>query len=475
MGILWKNNLAYCFFYLHSWEDLVIIPCAKRLVPIVTGLSFLRPALTTIQFDNLTLITTALIVGGTFSISAIHRMWLKEKAISTISHFLSDAKFYTPEMEILYAKRVLQAYQISEGFFIIDDTMQHHSMFCKWIHGVFVLFDHALKTNLKAICIVFLYYSDGVLVKFPITFRIYYKSTGKTMPWQRGRTFACKTKYELAIAMLEWALQMGFPKAVVLADSWYGIEPFIEGLKRINLSYVLEIKCSLKIKTACKEPKRTPKGKLAKNQFELTELPNFFKSVRTVSKCGLAHDLETGQEDKILYHLKVATLQLNAFTGKHRIAESVDPVKGTRKYLISDQLNWDPIKMVSAYSQRWVIEEFFRNAKQLADMEGVSIRSEQGVTLALCLVSWIDFLLHFENYEQSTAGELSKESLTIPSIVRQWQFENFKALIQRVQDDETFVEKWIQVQSQQMYRKRKKRKPLILLDQNNEEPIAKAA
>ena len=108
-------------------------------------------------------------------------------------------------------------------------------------------------------------------------------------------------------------------------------------------------------------------------------------------------------------------------------------------------------------------------------MEGVSIRSEQGVTLALCLVSWIDFLLHFENYEQSTAGELSKESLTIPSIVRQWQFENLKALIQRVQDDETFVEKWIQVQSQQMYRKRKKRKPLILLDQNNEEPIEIAA
>ena len=75
-------------------------------------------------------------------------------------------------MEILYAKRALEVYKISDGFFIIDDTMQHHSMFCKWIHGVFVLFDHALKTNLKAICNVFLYYSDGALVKFPITFSI---------------------------------------------------------------------------------------------------------------------------------------------------------------------------------------------------------------------------------------------------------------------------------------------------------------
>ena len=44
--------------------------------------------------------------------------------------------------------------------------MKHHTKFCKWIHGVFVLFDHAFGTNLKATCIVFLYYSDGNLIKF---------------------------------------------------------------------------------------------------------------------------------------------------------------------------------------------------------------------------------------------------------------------------------------------------------------------
>lgn len=451
------------------------IVCAKRLLPIVTGLSFLKPALTAIQFDNLTLIATAIVVGGSFSISMIHRLWLKEKAVSTLSHFLSDAKFYTPQMEMLYAKRALEVYKISSGFFIIDDTMQHHSMFCRWIHGVFVLFDHALKTNLKAICIVFLYYSDGGLVKFPITFRIYYKGTGKPMAWQRGRKFECQTKYELAISMLEWALQMGFPKAIVLADSWYGIEPFLRELKRIELGYVVEIKSSLKVKAPSKQPKFTSKGRLAKNQFELSAMPEFFQSVEPVARCGLEQDLETGQPAKVLYHLKIATVQLNAFGGKHRVVESIDPIRGTRKYFASDQLNWDAIKMVSAYSQRWVIEEFFRNAKQLADMEGVSIRSEQGVTLALCLVSWIDFLLHFENYEQSTAEDLPKESLTIPSIVRQWQYENLKAFIQKVQEDETFVTRWLQVQEHELRRKRKKRKPLVILDEDNTELMGNTA
>ena len=137
------------------------IPCADRLPVIVCGLSFLKPALTNSQFYNLTLIATALILGAKFSLTEIHRMWLAEKAISTFSHFLSDAKFCTNEMLDLYALHVIAVYKPENGFFIIDDTMKHHTKFCKWIHGVFVLFDHALNTKLKAACIVFLYLSDG--------------------------------------------------------------------------------------------------------------------------------------------------------------------------------------------------------------------------------------------------------------------------------------------------------------------------
>jgi|GEM_PF-6889033 len=60
------------------------------------------------------------------------------------------------------------------------------------------------------------------------------------------------------------------------------------------------------------------------------------------------------------------------------------------------------------------------------------------VTLALCLVSWIDFLLHLENNKRGTAGELSRESLTIPSIVRQAQYDNLEAFVDRVQRDKNF-------------------------------------
>jgi hypothetical protein len=442
------------------------MPCAKRLSFIVCGFSFLQPALTNIQFDNLTMIGTALVLGSRFCLSEISRMWLAEKGVSALSFFMSDAKFSIQEMQLLYLRQALKVYSIKEGYFIIDDTMEHHSSFCKFIHGVCILFDHALNTNLKVICIVVLYYSDGIFIKFPIGFRIFYKSEGKPMPWQYGKKFIYKAKYELAVEMIAWALQIGFPKAIVLADSWYGIDPFIIKLRELRLSYVIEVKSSYNVKVRCKDPKLTPKGRLSKNQFDLFKLPEFFESIVNIVKCGFGHNIETGQEEKVIYHLKVATVLLNAISGKHRIVASFDPVKQTSKYLLTNELTWDPTKIVSVYSNRWVIEEFFRNAKQLLDMEGVTIRSEQGVTLALCLVFWIDFLLHFENYKQGTAGELTKESITIPSIVRKAEYENLEALVMKIKNDEKFLERWFEVEKKNLVRKRKKRKDLIVIGES---------
>jgi len=340
--------------------------------------------------------------------------------------------------------------------------MQHHTKFCKWIHGVFVLFDHAIGTNLKSKCIVFLYYSDGAKIKFPIAFRIFYKENGKRK-WESYKKFAHKPKYTLGLEMLEWALKEGFPPGVVLADSWFGIEPFIKGLRKLKLKFILEVRSSNNVRASCKEPKLTPTGRLSKHQYDLMSLSEFFKTICEIAQCGF-DTTKGGKEEKVLYNCKVATVRLNAVSGKHRVVESMDVKSGTFKYLISDQLTWEAVKMVKIYSFRWVIEEFFRNAKQLSDMEGATIRSEQGVTLALCLVSWIDFLLHLENYKQCTAGKLPQDSLTIPSIVRRAKYENLTAFIKKVQTDREFVEKWLKVEEERIDRKRKEQHDLIELD-----------
>jgi len=73
------------------------MPCAQPIAFLVSGLSFLQPALTTIQFNNMLMVATALVLGSGFNLSRINQMWLKRKAISTLSYFLSDAKISPQE------------------------------------------------------------------------------------------------------------------------------------------------------------------------------------------------------------------------------------------------------------------------------------------------------------------------------------------------------------------------------------------
>ena len=150
------------------------IPCAKELPFIISGLSFLQPAMTNIQFQNLTLIATALIPGAKFNLTQISIMWLKDKSVSALSEFLSDAKISTYEMQQLYLMNVLHKYKIKRGYFIIDDTMNHHTKLCRWIHGASILSDHVTNNNQNTTCVVFLYQSNGGSKKcFIHDFRVY--------------------------------------------------------------------------------------------------------------------------------------------------------------------------------------------------------------------------------------------------------------------------------------------------------------
>ncbi len=62
------------------------------------------------------------------------------------------------------------------------------------------------------------------------------------MPWQSREEYVCKKKYKLAIEMIEQAMEKGFPGCTVLADLWFGVDPFVKELRCLKLNYVLEIK-----------------------------------------------------------------------------------------------------------------------------------------------------------------------------------------------------------------------------------------
>ena len=102
--------------------------------------------------------------------------------------------------------------------------------------------------------------------------------------------------------------------------------------------------CCLFVKLPCTSQKLTLTGRLAKHQFELKLLPEYFQSIYNFIHCGFDRDLETGKPQRTLYHAKIATVRLNGFPGKQREVQSLDPAKGTTESLITNQLYFEAAK-----------------------------------------------------------------------------------------------------------------------------------
>jgi hypothetical protein len=100
------------------------IPCAKPLPFLIAELFFLKPELTNIQLDNMLLVATALVLSSGFNLTRISRLWLEEKVVGTLSYFLSDAKFYVPELQLLYSKRIPKMYKLKPSRYLVDKVQK---------------------------------------------------------------------------------------------------------------------------------------------------------------------------------------------------------------------------------------------------------------------------------------------------------------------------------------------------------------
>ena len=255
-----------------------MIPCVGLLNIVREGFQFLRGVVTELKLNNLMMIATTVILYSKFSLSEVNRSWLKEKSANAFSHCLKAARFNLKEAMNAYAKMLRQSYDLLGGRFIIDDTMEHHTPLCNFIYGVCRHWDHVFRTNLSAKCLVFLYYSEGGLIKFPIGWKIYFKGGNKT-------------KNELALELIREGIKRGFPCGVVLADSWYCVEPIMHELRWMGLKYVLEIKTNATIQEPIKKQEQKRRGRKRKKWYRTVSITSYMEKVERVREIGFLGDL----------------------------------------------------------------------------------------------------------------------------------------------------------------------------------------
>jgi hypothetical protein len=118
------------------------------------------------------------------------------------------------------------------------------------------------------------------------------------------------------------------------------------------------------------------------------------------------------------------------------------------------------------YSSRWLIEEFFKNAKGLYGLEKACIRSRQGGAISFFLVSFVDLLISIQLWK-SVHDNPGKGQPTVSAIIALAQEENLRNLIPLLEDPlqrQTIIDALLQQLQSEQSKLRKKRKELVPID-----------
>lgn len=418
------------------------MPILRELSWVVEGVNGLDAKLTEPQKANLVRLLTAIILLSTTTLSTVVTGWMNAISVNALSHFMSYSGLQGKVLmasAVRFAVRVMHL-QGTAIRLVIDDTMEHHSRFCRCIAQVYNLFDHVLGTYCQAKCVVFAYAVINERIRFPVGWRVY----------QQGG----KKKWELALELVDQTVAHDFIIFVVLFDSWYCVEPFVEALVKRKLIFISELK-STNVAEFGMEGRGNKRVKIL---------------INALFECGkhLCQDVMLGlkssseqKPERTLYKTQSVNAYVSALKMNLRLIKSVDVRKGCHKIFVTNELSWDAQKVLSEYSYRWMIEEFFRNAKQLFGFEEASIRSEQGGAIKLFLVSFADLLVSLQLWRCAQVSS-DKRLPTVSAILALAAEENLKGLLDTSNQDtlKRIIDNWLKICQVEQRKVRRERRVL---------------
>ena len=384
-------------------------PTLKPLSFIKDSVENLEYKLTKPQMANLMLILTAVVICRSLCLTTLSQTLLGRRSINALSHFFSYTRLNVKKLMtsvIAWAIRRMRLSGVSIRL-AVDDTMKHHSRGAKKISNVYWLFDHVTQTNCNASCVVFVYLVISERIRFPVGWRVY----------QRGG----KSKWKLAIEIIDEVLDMDLKISVVLFDSWFSVRGFIKQLERRKLTFIGDMKSSNAVEYCLPNEDRTVV------RLTMTELLKYARFLFKRVCLGLRSN-EEERPEKILYETYSKVAYVAAFKGKYLLVHSIDRRTGASKTFVCNALSWEAQKVLEEYSYRWMIEEFFGNAKGLCGLEEACIRSEQGGAIALFLVSYVDLLISVELWK-GVHDDSEGRSPTVSAIFAAASEENLRSFL----------------------------------------------
>lgn len=319
---------------------------------------------------------TGLIVAESANIDEINGMYVTRNHQSSLNRFLTKSAWN--EREINNQRLTLFEQKLgwcSNGYVIIDDSLSHKTG--KHMDGVGWYYDHNNGNYVLAHNIVTTHYADE-RANIPIDYAIYFKKEEC-----EDRQF--KTKIDLAIDQLRYTKERCIAVSTALLDGWYLCKKLIDEIRALGLNWVSLAKRNRKIK----------RGDEWTNVRDMIDgvLKSDYTKIKIRGKNYWVHE-----EIVILSKIGEVKIVLSREESRDRVIA-----------LVTNRLDWSKEKIVHAYSVRWKIETFYRDAKQHLGLEDYQLRNVKGIVRHLCLVSLAHTLLVLG--KRSSLVEVVKQKL----------------------------------------------------------------
>ena len=378
------------------------------------------------QFGHFQNYVTGLMVLENKSLANISRCVVESADKTNLSRFFSQAPWEAKEINDRRVEYMVEQTQgkrreVKESCLAIDDTL------CEHVGSLFEYvarhYDHCENRYPLGHNLVTSHFVSGA-VRFPIDVRLYrryeeqtdWEATvrkhfpGREIPTKakerkqlhkevdailltdeafRQRHEAFQTKIELAMELIEDAIERRLPVGVLLMDSWYLAPELITKLKFHHLDWVSLLKKNRNLETAS-FTLRDAEGKLialAGPHIQVEEL------VKLIPRTAFRKEM-VAERDVWCFALNLRIPDL----GRVRLVISygTSDLTGTYAVLVSNRIDWSARKIIHTYLQRWPIETFYQDSKGHLGLDEYRMRTAEAFQKHWCLVFVAYSFLHLD-------------------------------------------------------------------------------
>jgi hypothetical protein len=318
---------------------------------------------------------------GISGFSNIVRNLLFSPAVSSLSRFYQETGI-SQKLNRRHRRRLLRLLpkvlsNPGRYLWVIDDTLIEHEGDNIW--GCYWWWDHGKEAYIWGHKLLMVGLVDRKRrVMIPVIWQVLHQEKSEIEMHRKG--------WEVALDLLDEAVDFGFPKLTVVTDSWFAGEEFFQALLERNLDFVVEIRNN-RIVTAYA------------HQTNLDENVKEFFSDRPRRKIFYLNRPKWSAEAILTFRDAKNRLKTIAVANKKGLA------KEPFGYYVSNRLTWDASRIWALARDRWAIEVQFRELKQLFALGEAAVRSKESVETAISVAAIALTVIRLEQLHRVDANE----------------------------------------------------------------------